>query len=154
MSDKKSDASSERHIPLSTAATAPVYGALGATLYNRPYLDGGTLLSFETLANIELKTRNNEFKNSTFSPFVENELRYATMAADMIKKDPLVRAYFPPTISGLQELSAVLHMRESQKNTEKLLDDAMKGRSPAPFANYGPDGGIIFGSSTSASADA
>ena len=72
MSDKKSEAGSERHIPLSTAATAPVYGALGATLYNRPYLDGGTLLSFETLANIELKTRNEEFKKSKFFSFFEN----------------------------------------------------------------------------------
>ena len=146
MSEKKSDASSERHIPLSTAAVAPVYGALGSTLYNRPHLDGGTLLSFETLANMELKTKNPEFKESKFFPFFKNELRYASMAADLIKKDPVIRAYFPPTISGLQELSALLHMRESQKNTEKLIDDALKLGPAAPFASHGPDGGVIYGS--------
>ena len=145
MSEKKSDASSERHIPLSTAAVAPVYGALGSTLYNRPNLDGGTLLSFETLANMELKTKNEEFKKSKFYPFFKNELRYATMAADLITKDPVIRAYFPPTISGLQELSAVLHMRESQRNTDRLIDNALNTDTDAPFASHKPEGGIIHG---------
>ena len=106
------------------------------------------MLSFDTLINLERKLENKEYQGSKFYPFFKNELRYAMIAADLIKKDPVVRAYFPPTISGLQELSAVLHMRESQRNTDKLLDDALKDGPEAPFAARGPTGGVIFGSNS------
>ena len=106
------------------------------------------MLSFETLANLELKLKNKEYQESVFYPFFKNELRYAMMAAKLIKKDPVIRTYFPPTFSGLQELSAVLHMRESQRNTDKLLDDALNtDKEAAPFASHDPKtGGIIYGS--------
>ena len=40
-------------------------------------------------------------------------------AAELIKRDHTIRAYFPPTKSGIRELAAILH--KSQKNTEKVI---------------------------------
>jgi len=40
-------------------------------------------------------------------------------AAEIIKKDPVIRTYFPPTKSGIHGLAVVLH--RLRKNTEKVI---------------------------------
>ena len=65
-----------------------------------------------------------EGTSSIFVPFIKNELRWISIAKEIIK-DPEMSSMFPPTIESINELVEVVRNYEFQKHKEKIIERAI-----------------------------
>ena len=63
-------------------------------------------------------------EDSPFSQFIKNELRWISIAKEIIK-DPEMSSMFPPTIESINELVEVVRNYEFQKHKEKIIERAI-----------------------------
>ena len=59
-----------------------------------------------------------------FSQFVKNDLRWISIAKEIIK-DPEVGSMFPPTTESIDELVEIIRYYELRKHMEKVIERAI-----------------------------
>ena len=62
--------------------------------------------------------------SSIFVPFIKNELRWISIAKEIIK-DPEASPYWPPTLESVNELVEFIRKYEGIKRVEKVVERAI-----------------------------